>query len=155
MTTKNMDRDCKLWVVVHQAARALNRYKEKELNDYGITPIESAVMFVVKALKEKATPAEIARWLLREPHTVSGLLIRMEKDGWITKTKDLERKNMIRIAVTKKGEKVHRESARASNAIQLLSCLSEKERDTLLACLEKLRDTALAGPSKKISVPFP
>jgi len=67
-------------------------------------------LFVVQSTRERATPSEISRWLLREPHSTSGLITRMEKDGLVTKVDDLERKNMLRVAMTEKGREAYEKS---------------------------------------------
>jgi len=54
--------------------------------------MQAAVLFVVRNMKTAATPAEISRRLFREPHTVSELIKRMEKQGLVRKKKDLEKK---------------------------------------------------------------
>ena len=72
---------------------------------YEMSPAQAATLRSVANLKEIATPAEISRWLMRKPHTITHLLNRMEKCGQIKKVKDLKRKNQIRIALTEKGKR--------------------------------------------------
>ena len=98
------DQDYELWVLLHQACSPMARARDDELGPVGISRMQAAVLFIVRAITAPATPAEVSRWLFREPHTVSGLLNRMEKHGLVRKIKDLGRKNMIRIVITEKGE---------------------------------------------------
>ena len=84
------DQDYNLWVLLHQAKDAVFKAREKELSQYGISAMEAAALFIIQAIGDKATPAEISRWIFREHHTVTALLSRMEKKGLITKVKDLE-----------------------------------------------------------------
>ena len=46
---------------------------------------------------KRVTPKMIANELYLEPHTVSEMLRRMEKQGLISRKKDLEKKNLIRV----------------------------------------------------------
>jgi DNA-binding MarR family transcriptional regulator len=138
-----LDEDFKLWGLLGQTADVALRARWKELNRYGISPIEAGVLWVIQAIGEKATPAEITRWLLREPHTVSELLSRMEKEGLVTKTKDLERKNLVRVSITEKGRQAYKQSTKRKSIHKLLSVLSEEERQQMMASLEKLRKRAL------------
>ena len=76
-----IDPEYELWVLFHQACDAMARAREDELRKFGISRIQAAVLFIIKAIEGPATPAEISRWLFREPHTVFRLLKRMEKQG--------------------------------------------------------------------------
>jgi DNA-binding MarR family transcriptional regulator len=44
---------------------------------------------------------------VREPHTITKLLHRMEKVGLVTKTNDLEKKNMVGVSITEKGQQAY------------------------------------------------
>ena len=151
----NRDPDHELWVLLHQTSDVIAKAREDELREFGISEIQAGVLFVVKTAKAPVTPAEVSRWLFREPHTVSGLLNRMEKQGLIRKAKDLERKNLIRVTLTEKGEKAYQRSINLHAIHTILSTLSQKERDSLRAHLEKLRGKGLKELGVKRQLPFP
>ena len=142
-TNAARDQDYELWGILNQAAHAMERAREDELRPMGISMMHAAVLGIVKATKGPVTPAHISRWLFREPHTVSGLLQRMEKQGLLKRAKDLERKNVIRVTLTEKGEEVYRRSREMKPLRRIMSHLSPKERDSLRASLKTLRDKAL------------
>mgnify|MGYP003681958247 CR=1 FL=1 len=142
-------------MLLHQTADAIIRARENELRKIGISRMKAVVLFIVKAISGPATPAEIARWLFREPHTVSGILDRMERQGLIRKAKDLERKNMIRVVLTEKGEEAYHRSSEIKAIRNILSCLSQGEQDNLRAYLETLRKKALKELRVERSLPFP
>lgn len=148
-------RDYELWVLLHQACDAMTRARENELKPFAISKMWAGVLFIVKAAKVPATPAEISRWLFREPHTVSGLLNRMEKEGLVRKVKDLERKNLIRVVITEKGEEAYCRSRKLKAIHKILSCLPQEERDNLRAYLETLRNKALEEVGVRHRLPFP
>jgi len=149
------DRDFKLWVLLRQTYHAIVTASENELRQIGISSTQAAVLSIVKAVTVPATPAEISRWLFRQPHTVSGLLHRMEKQGLVRKVKDLERKNMIRIVLTEKGEQAYQWSRGVKVIGKILSCLSPEERDNLGTYLETLRNKALEEIGVGCQLPFP
>jgi len=147
--------DFELWVLLRHTVDAMLRARDKELRKTGISRIQSAVLFIVKNMATPATPAAISRRLLREPHSTSELLSRMEKKGLVKKVKDLERRNQVRIVITEKGEEAYHRS-RAMEAIsRMLSCLSLEERDNLWTYLDKLRDKALDELGAEYMLPFP
>jgi len=100
-------------------------------------------VWIVKAIGEEATPAEISRWLIREPHALSLLLNQMEKKGLVIKTKDLERKNMVRISLTDKGEEALRQAQKSETISRMMSFFSYEEQDCLREHLLTLRNKAL------------
>ena len=107
-----------IWGLLDQACDAIGRARDNELRQIGISRMQAWVLFIVKAINGKAingpaTPAQISRWLFREPNTVSALLDRMEKQGLVKKIKDLEKKNLIRVVITEKGEEAYQQSKEA------------------------------------------
>ena len=145
-----------LWALLSQASIALSRVADNELSKTGISLMPAAVLFFVKNAKAPATPAEISRWLFREPNTVSQLLTRMEKQGLIRKAKDLKRKNMVRIALTEKGEEAYQKQTEMRVISKILSSISPKERDKLGSYLKKLRDEAIIELDRRSrQLPYP
>ena len=150
------DRDFELWSLLHQARDAIARARENELRQADISMIKAAVLFFVKSMDGPATPAKISRYLFREPHTISGLLDRMENQGLVRRVHDLQRKNLVRIEVTEKGDEFYRKTREKRKIIsRIMSTLSEEERDNLRVYLEKLRNRALKEIGVKTKLPFP
>jgi DNA-binding MarR family transcriptional regulator len=149
------DRDYDLWVLVRQTRDAIIKAREKELVQSGISSIQAAVLFTLQAIGNEATPAEISRRLVREPHSVSGLLSRMEKQGLIKKVKNLPRKNMVRVTITEKGQAAYHKSAERASMHEVMAILSENERKELWTLLEKLRDKSLKLAGIGYTLPFP
>ena len=135
--------DYELWVLLEQACHMALETRERELIRLGISGVQAAVLFAIKAIGDKATPAEISRWTLRESQSTSAILSRMEKAGLVVRVKDLERKNMVRIAMTEKGERAYRESMKRKSSQKLLSALSDTERQEFRSYLERVRNRAL------------
>jgi DNA-binding MarR family transcriptional regulator len=104
---------------------------------------QAVILWIVKIAEEPVTPAMLSRWLFREPHTVSAILDRMEKQGLIKKVKDLPRKNIVRVTLTEKGEEAYAQSSKTKSIRNIMSCLSPEERDTLRGYMERLRDEAI------------
>ena len=149
------DLDYNLWVVLHQAKDAIFRARDKELSQYGITTMQAAALFIINAIGEEATPSEIARWLSREPHSVSGLLTRMEREGLVRTVKSLGKKNRVNVTLTEKGRQAYSESLKRESLQEIMSCLTEEERQQLASSLEQLRDKALRNVAEARKPPFP
>lgn len=133
-----------LWVMLHQSRDAIFKVREKELKKYNISTTKAAVLFNIQAIGYNATPSGVARCLLRESHSVSTILSRMEKQGLVKKVNDLDRKNMVRVYLTDKGKEVYHKAAKRESICEIMSCLSDEERQQLISSLKKLRNKALA-----------
>ncbi len=140
---ENADQDYNLWMLLNQAGDAVLKARRKELYQYNIPTSQAATLLVIEAIGDKATPGEIARWLFREPHTVFGLLSRMEKKGLVRTSKDLDRKNMVRVTLTDKGKQAYHQSTKRESIRRIMSSLSEEQRQQLASSLQALRDEAL------------
>lgn len=149
------DQDYNLWWLTIQMRRAMHKARAKELSQYGITPEESGALFAIKAIGSRATPAKIARWELREHHTTSALLVRMEKKGLVKRTRNLERKNMIRVTLTKRGREVYNHAAKRESIHRILSCIPKDQREQLWSLLQRLRDKSLEELNRSSKLVFP
>ena len=84
-----MNENEKTWVRLFRAYTVLERAREMELSRVGITLPQAAALYFLGTARETLTPTKLARLTYKEPHTISGLLNRMEEQGLIKKTKDL------------------------------------------------------------------
>ena len=137
------EEEFKLWVMLEQAHSAIFAAREKDLAQYRTSPMKAAVLFAVQQIGSEVTPAEIARWILRKSHTVSGLLDRMEKDGLITRRKNLPKKNLVRVTMTDKGKKTLCNSMRRDSIRKIFAAIPKEDRKQLYTQLEKLRAKGL------------
>ena len=135
-STEDQDQD--LWLLLTHARYAVFRAREKELIRYGVSPEQMGLLFVVQALGNKATPAAISRHILRQPHTVSALVDRMARRGLVKKLKDLDRKNLVRVVMTEKGQKAYEFSTKRGPIHRIMNTLTAEERAELKSYLTKL-----------------
>jgi len=153
--TSPVDQDYDLWVLLNQVQSLMMNARDTELMEHGTTAMQAAVLFIINSIGEEAIPAEISRWLLRKPATVSGLLDRMEKAGLIERVKDLPRKNLVRIRLTEKGRQAYKQSLKREAIHKTMSCLSEEERKQLASILVKLRKRVTEVLRHREEIPFP
>jgi MarR family transcriptional regulator, organic hydroperoxide resistance regulator len=136
------DADHDLWMFLTHTRYAIYRAREKELQRYGISPEQVGVLFIVQALQNRATPAEISRFIMRQPHTVSALIDRMEEKGFVKKVHDLDKKNLVRVSLTEKGQKAYELSTKRGPIHRIMGVLDQGEREQFRNLLEKLHSQA-------------
>lgn len=137
------DRDFASWVFMARTRDAIFRNRVKELQKHNLSVRQASVLIVLEELDKKATPAEVSKWVFREPHSVSDFLKRMERDGLIKRIKDLKRKNMIRIEITDKGREAVHNAKKIEPVHKIMAVLSNEEHRQLMAIMQKLWDKAL------------
>jgi DNA-binding MarR family transcriptional regulator len=128
-----------LWGRLFLTAKVVERAREIELSRVNVSLIQAMVLYALKLSTEPLTPSRLARMLCREPHSMSALIDRMESQGLVEKKHDLSRKNLVRVVVTPKGDEAFRRQRSVKAVANLTSTLTEEERETLGACVDKLR----------------
>ena len=114
-----------------------------ELARAGILLTQAGALYFLKSAKEPLTPAQLARLVHKEPHSVSGRLRRMEAEGLVKMTKNPKRRNQVLVSLTKKGEETYKRQIDKTVTRNITSCLSKKELDILNVICDKLYDRAI------------
>jgi DNA-binding MarR family transcriptional regulator len=143
-----------LWGRLFLAAKVVERAREIELSRVNVSLIQAMVLYALKLSPQPLTPSRLARMLCREPHSMSALIDRMEKQGLVEKKHDLSRKNLVRVVVTPKGEEAFRRQRSVNTVANLTSALTKEERQALGTCVDKLRVKATELIRKMTPTPY-
>ncbi|AII61491.1 MarR family winged helix-turn-helix transcriptional regulator [Dehalococcoides mccartyi] len=145
-----------LKVLLFQSHHLLSKLWTRELRKSKITLEKFAILHEISNFNGNPTPHAIAKATVYEPAAVSAIIGRLEKDGFITKHKDLKQKNMVRIEITQQGRDVFTRASR--DVVQLnqtlLSVLPNEEKDYIIHSLSIFRDHLLPlafDKSKKLT----
>jgi len=117
-----------LYTAGHNATKHLNA-----------THMEIALLTIVSGLGGAATPAEIARWLMRKRSTISGLLNRMERNGLIERSGYENNKKLRKVTLTEKGREILGQMDNSDVLKDYTGALSDEEFQQLWYLLEKLQ----------------
>ena len=148
-----------LFMLIYQASHSMIRALSWEMEEKaGLTFTQATVIFAVKLMRETPTPAAIARWLFRERNSVTRILRQMEEQGLVSLTRDLEKKNMIRVSLTEKAESSYRMASQLREDVidnVIMASLTPEEYAAMWSGAWKLRATSakMLGPRKRF--PFP
>jgi len=153
-TVSSEDKLFNLWLLLLKTRRVLYRAREKELIPHDITPEQAEILFINRAKKGNVSQTEIARLMAREPHTISGIIQRMEKKGLVKKYEDLKLKNVKRIDITKKGRQVLSRVDERVTINNIMPILTEEERSQLRSLLEKLLSAGINELDKYYVCPY-
>jgi len=133
------DKIFNFWRFFRQTGVLMGKARQKELDQYGISIVQSGVIECVHISGNNVTPTEISKWLILRPQSVSGLLNRMEEKGLITKTNDVERRNVVRVSLTEKGEQAYNGIIKRKSIYSIIMSMNEEEREQLESILVKLQ----------------
>ena len=130
--------DCFIFLIAKVYQKAHSNFK-KQLQQYDLTPMRHLVL---EALwnEEGLTAGEIARRLALDNATLSGVIDRMSKTGWIVKQADPGDKRAMQIFLTPKAKEMKSsilEERRKANE-ESLSPLSAEEKTFLKRLLKDL-----------------
>lgn len=129
--------------LIWQTRDLLYRARKMELMQHDLQVPEEAVLFILREINEKATPSEMARIVCRKPQFITTVLSNMKKKGLITKVKDSEKKNQVRVKITEKGIEAYNNAVNnRSILIDIFTCLTKEESEYLRTLIGKVRDSA-------------
>ncbi len=133
-----------LWVLLSRTRDAVFKARQKELQQWGLSIVQAAVFSAIDDIAGNVTPAKIARWIFREPQSVTEVLGRMKKRGLLRKSKDLHKKNQVIVSLTEKGhETYHNQLTNTESIYNIMSCLSVEERQQMSSYLRRIQDASL------------
>ena len=92
------------------AIRRANEITYKAISEavrkHGCTREQFEVLWACELSARPITPAELSRWTFRQPHSVVGLLNRMEKQGLIERRRNNSGPKRTLVSPTQKGREI-------------------------------------------------
>jgi DNA-binding MarR family transcriptional regulator len=152
--TLELTENQKAFLRMQTMTAVLDRARNLELATIGLNMPQALVLYCLKVSKDPMTPMKLARMMHKQPHTVSALVHRMERQGLITTKHNLERKNLVRVSLTKKGEQAIKGWVTATTVPDIMGSLSKKEADALYKATQKLHNGGLKLLQKMRSDPY-
>ena len=129
-----------LWRLLMDTTTLMSKVRHRELRKHKVSSNTTAVLQCIMSLGNSATPAQIARWLIREPQSISGILTRIEKRGMIIRSTDPHRRNVLRISLTEKGKQTYYKVSKRESVHRMMSYLSKEERQQFTRLLKKIQN---------------
>ncbi|HEX2966702.1 MAG TPA: MarR family transcriptional regulator [Syntrophorhabdaceae bacterium] len=131
-----------LRLLLRRTEETIQKARQKELRKYGITTEASAVLHIISDLGGSARLQELSHWLFRKQHTIQELLNRMEKAGLVQRINEPNRKNGVRVALTKQGKDLYRQTKQLRGPRRIFSSLTQEQHTQLKTFLHILLDEA-------------
>jgi DNA-binding MarR family transcriptional regulator len=132
-----------LWILMSRVYHMIAKIRNMEMGKYGILPIQSYMLYMIRAMGNATTPAQLSRFVYQQRNSVSDILKRMEKQGLVTKEKRSDVNGRILVKMTAKGERALELSQNRFHLNNIMSALDEEKRRELESLLVLLRDRAI------------
>lgn len=137
-----------MFISFRRCANAVALARDRELLAVGVTSGKAAIMHAIHHYGGKASPGEIANFLVLAPHTVVGTINRMEKEGLVSRRRGgpgVGRTTSV--SLTEKGraiwQGIWRDVRKGTNLIaKLFSSFSSDELERLNGYLDVMREIA-------------
>jgi DNA-binding MarR family transcriptional regulator len=141
LNSESGNRVLRLWLLLHRVRDGIVLCEDSIFGKYGLTTEQFSVLAAVKSRGGSLKPSELGTILARRPNSMSMLVDRMVKAGWVRRTRDRKDRRLVNVYLTSKGEKALEPAAPAGwEFIQkILSPLSDKDKEALNTMLEVLK----------------
>jgi MarR family transcriptional regulator, organic hydroperoxide resistance regulator len=131
--------------LLYQTFTAIFKETERALAPVGVSGPQAFALNCLKYGTAPMTPVRLASYLAQESQSLTGLLDRMEAQGWLRRVRDLPDRRSLRIELTPAGEAklLEAELAGQPAMMQALADLDADEIQQLGHLLERLRSSTL------------
>jgi DNA-binding MarR family transcriptional regulator len=137
------DKEYDLWILLSRVYHLIAMLRKLELSKYDILPVQSYILFIIKALGNETNPSNISEYVYQQRSSISDILNRMVKEGLIRKTNKTRGKKRVIVTLTAKGEKALTLSKNREYLHKVMSSLTDSKKRQLESALEILRDNAV------------
>jgi DNA-binding MarR family transcriptional regulator len=137
------DKEYDLWILLSRVYHLIAMLRKLELSKYNIMPVQSYILFIIKALGNETTPSKISEYVYQQRSSISDILNRMVKQGLIRKTNKTGGNKRVIVTLTAKGEKSLTFSKNRKYLHKVMSSLTENKKRQLESAMEILRDSAI------------
>lgn len=128
------------WRQLYLVHSALFKAIERRIASTGVTLPQALALSTIRHGAGPMTPSRLAQYLTQETQSVTGLIDRMERQGWVRRVRDLPDRRAIRLELTEAGVMKLEETTLPALAItmELFAALKPDEVAQLRALLERL-----------------
>jgi DNA-binding MarR family transcriptional regulator len=141
--SQNGEKEYDTWILLSRVYHMIAKLRRMELAKYNVQPVQAYILFILHALGDETSPSELARYAYEHKSAISDILIRMEKQGLITKTKNIIGNGRVQVKLTPKGEEALRLSSEREYLCKVMSGLTPEKTAQLESCLDLIRDNAI------------
>jgi len=133
------------WVSLYQTYNAIFKVAELALLPHNLSLPQLHLLTVLKRGGGMLTNGEIGREMVKASQTITGLVDRLETEGFVERRFDRRDRRKTWVRLTAKGERKWEEAMPVANRLaeEISSVLTDRELKQLQTNIEKLRAIAM------------
>lgn len=137
-----LDLNESLSYLIDKCSQKSFRILSRKLLDYGITPAQAVVINCLYQ-KDGISQLELCEKTLKDRTTISGILYRLEAEGFVTRISDQNDKRIVRIYLTQKARDAEEKLDEAAINLNktLVQDLTKDELNCLISTLKKIMNS--------------
>ena len=142
------------YVELLQTARIAERWALDAMKPTGLTPSQFNVLRILRGARpETLSCTTISERMVHHDPDVTRLLDRLERAGWIEKTRDTRDRRVVKVGITPAGlDIIESASATVRDCLQTaLAPLGERDLTTLIQLLQRVRGKPIPDAAAKVS----
>ncbi len=132
----------RLWFLLSQTRSALFKARHKRVKRYVHFNVAASLLHIWHH-DGQVTMADLASRLFLEAHSASEIVKRLENKGFVRKTKDSGKGNIVKLWITEEGRQFCREISQPDFVQEVISCLTREQQEQLWSLLTILYRKAL------------
>ena len=139
--SKANDPRIRLHALLDSTRETIQKAVKLELAQYQMSQSQVKVMHMLAQNEEGLTPAQLSEFAIRELNSMTTLINRMQKKGFVKKfKKDGDSKTYV--ILTDKGMDIYNNTVTERSIFLIFDTLSEEEKKQLTSLLSKLQSKA-------------
>jgi len=139
----------KNWIVLNAISSLIEKIEIRDLPDSELSWEQISVLLHISLIKHQVTPSMLAKYMLRERHTITEILKRMESKGLVSRYLIPENKKERPVQLTEKGKAMIESNIDTRILQDIFKPLTSAEKHHLIAILNKLMISAMEVASVK------
>ncbi len=144
------------WLLLHQTFDMILKVEEREFARIGITPQYNGVLMALKFKKGNVTIKDLANWLDKNSNSISTLIDRMQRDGYVERVESARDRREVHVVMTEKGKEMSEKADVLGWKIvnDILNGYPGEDLAVLSTHLANIRDRALSqlNPDESVKV---
>jgi DNA-binding MarR family transcriptional regulator len=135
-----------LWLHLHQVINLLSRRQRELFAKKGISNEQYKILLTMATIAESNDGpiiiTNLVPYMNRTLMSISAIIDRMDKVGFVGKVRDLSDRRTIRLQITPKGKRYLKKSAKYNMQVikELSSTFSDEELHSLIILIKKVRN---------------
>lgn len=129
------------WTLLHQTLDSILQCEELTLSKFRITAKQHATLSAIHHLDDPVTLKDLVECFDRDAASITFIIDRMEKEGLVSRVRDLKDRRSLRVVLTPRGKDILKitEEQKIKLSEEIMKVLSDEELSMLIDMIEMIQ----------------